>query len=239
MSRAFGPTPVAWIALITVAIAVPAGAAETFTFDDQGPETPPAGFTEAVTGDGGPAIWRIRKAPGEQRGNVLVQTSAEPIDARFPLLINDTLTTADVDLAVRFQVLSGAIDQAAGLVWRYRDPANYYLVRATALEDNVVLYKVENGRRSVVPRLGQGSPSGHKAAVIKGAWNILTVKVRGTRFSVGLNGKALYEVEDATFVTPGKVGLWTKSDSVTMFDDFYVGATTEAGATAGASPPRP
>jgi hypothetical protein len=150
-----------------------------------------------------------------------VQTSAEATDNRFPLLVHDKITAVDVDLSVKFRALRGSVDQAAGLVWRYRDANNYYIVRANALEDNVVLYKVENGRRIDLPLKGKGKTYGAKAPVLK-AWNVLAVGVRGDTFAVSLNGKALYEVVDKTFASAGRIGLWTKADSVTMFDDLSV-----------------
>jgi hypothetical protein len=126
-----------------------------------------------------------------------------------------------VDLSVRFKAMSGAEDQAAGLVWRYRDQDHYYIVRANALEGNVVLYKVENGKRSDLKPKGSGTFAyGKKAPVKSGAWNALRVVARGPLFEVFLNGEKLFEVEDATFTAKGQVGLWTKADSVTRFDDL-------------------
>jgi hypothetical protein len=132
------------------------------------------------------------------------------------------VSAADVDLSVRFRPVSGRVDQAAGLVWRYRDQDNYYIVRANALEDNVVLYKVENGKRTDLPVRGEGRTYGKKAEVPSGQWSSLRVVAHGRLFEVHFNGAKLYEVEDATFSQPGKVGVWTKADSVTQFDDLTV-----------------
>jgi hypothetical protein len=95
-------------------------------------------------------------------------------------------------------------------------------VRANALEANVVLYRVENGKRTDLPVNGSGRTYGKKAPVPKNAWSQLGVTVRGPLFTVSLNGQGLYQVEDATFAGVGKVGLWTKADSVTYFDDFTI-----------------
>jgi hypothetical protein len=132
------------------------------------------------------------------------------------------VTAADVDLSVRFRPVSGRIDRAAGLVWRYRDQDNYYIVRANALEDNVVLYKVENGRRTDLPVKGEGRSYGKKAEVPADRWSTLRVVATGRLFQVYFNGTRLYDVEDSTFTEPGKVGVWTKADSVTQFDDLTV-----------------
>ena len=183
----------------------------------------PAGFTFGLTGRGRAGVWSIRQDDAATgRGNVLAQTDADSTSYRFPIAIFNDVTAADVDLSVRFRPLSGRVDQAAGLVWRYRDADNYYIVRANALESNVVLYKVENGKRTDLPVKGSGRTYGKKAPVAKNAWSVLGVTVRGTLFTVSLNGQGLYAVEDKTFSGAGKVGLWTKADSITHFDDFTI-----------------
>jgi len=205
-----------------VLLPIAAARADTITFDDQTIGTVPAGFTVALTGGGPAPKWEVQKAPEPQGGHVVAQTSADTTGYRFPLLVYDKIKASDLDLSVKFRAMRGTVDQAAGLVWRYRDANNYYIVRANALEDNVVLYKVENGRRIDLPLKGKGKTYGAKAPVPKNVWNTLAVQVRGDTFTVSLNGAALYEVEDRTFPKAGKVGLWTKADSVTMFDDLAV-----------------
>jgi hypothetical protein len=123
---------------------------------------------------------------------------------------------------VKFKPVSGREDQGAGIVWRYRDKDNYYIVRANALENNVVLYKLQKGKRTDLPLKGEGRTYGKKATVPAGTWSTLAVNVRGTLIEVVLNGTKLYEVDDATFPEPGKVGLWTKADSVIRFDDLRI-----------------
>ena len=108
------------------------------------------------------------------------------------------------------------------MVWRYQNEDNYYIVRANALEDNVVLYKVENGKRTDLAVKGEGRTYGKKADVPAGQWSTLRVVATGPRFEVHFNGTKLYEVEDATFKQAGKVGVWTKADSVTQFDDLTI-----------------
>ena len=183
----------------------------------------PSGFAFALTGSGRPGAWSVRRDDASpERGNVLAQTDADATNYRFPLAIVNDVTTGDVDLSVRFRPMTGRVDQAAGLVWRYRDANNYYLVRANALEGNVVLYKVENGKRIDLPLKGSGRTYGKKAQVPKNTWSVLGLTARGPLFTVSLNGQGLYEVQDATFTGAGKVGLWTKADSVTYFDDFTI-----------------
>jgi hypothetical protein len=183
----------------------------------------PAGFSFALTGSGRPGVWIVRKDEAAvDRGNVMAQTDGDRTSYRFPVAVFNDVTARDVDVSVRFRPVSGGVDQAAGLVWRYQDANNYYIVRANALEGNVVLYKVENGKRTDLPLKGSGRTYGKKADVPKNAWSQMGVTVRGVLFTVSLNGQGLYDVEDTTFTTPGKVGVWTKADSVTYFDDLTI-----------------
>jgi hypothetical protein len=181
---------------------------------------PPKGFVFAHTARvGAPGKWVVET---EGSNRFLAQTDAESTRARFPVAVLSDFSAADVDLSVRFRPVSGRVDQAAGLVWRYRDEDNYYIVRANALENNVVLYKVEKGTRTDLPVKGEGRTYGKKATVPANAWSTLRVVVSGPRFVVHFNGMQLFEVEDSTFTRPGTVGVWTKADSVTQFDDLIV-----------------
>ena len=201
--------------------------AQTTTVDFEKDKTggPPTGFSFALTGKGKPGVWVIKtdgSSPGHR--NVLAQTDADPTGYRFPLCIFDGVTAKDVDVTVKFKPVSGKGDQGAGVVWRYKDQDNYYIVRANALEGNVVLYKVENGKRTDLPLKGQGRTYGLKDKVASGQWGTLRVVARGNTFEVYHDGKKLYEVEDNTFADAGKVGLWTKADSIIYFDDLQITA---------------
>lgn len=196
---------------------------QTFGFDDQKPGEAPRGFTCALTGRGKPGVWTLTKdeqAPSPSL--VLEQTDPDATSYRFPHCVVDAVSAKDLELSVRFKPLSGDVDQAAGLVWRYRDADDYYVVRANAREGNVVPYKVEKGRRTDLPLKGEGRTYGKKAEVPAGAWSELKVVAKGSLFEVHLNGQKLFEVEDATFSEAGKVGVWTKADSVTRFDSLKV-----------------
>jgi hypothetical protein len=197
--------------------------AELFDFDSAALQSVPAGWLAAMTHEGGPPRWEVvRDDSARGRGRVLAQLSEDRTAQRFPLAILAAETILNGNVAVRFKTISGRVDQAAGLVWRYRDKDNYYLVRANALENNVVLYKVERGNRVALPPLGKVGQYGERHEVPAGEWHSLGVAFRGTRFRVLFDGLELYEVEDATFSDQGRVGLWTKADSVTYFDDFEV-----------------
>jgi hypothetical protein len=210
-----------FIALCVAGLGVVAHATTRITdFTRDSLDQPPKGFEFGQTARvGKPGKWVIQ-ADGDNK--VLTQTDADSTGARFALAVLSDVNAADVDLSVRFKPVSGRVDQAGGLVWRYRDQDNYYLVRANALEDNVVLYKVQNGRRTDLPLKGEGRTYGKKTDVPNGRWSTLQVIANGPRFEVILNGTKLYEVDDTTFTQPGKVGVWTKADSVTQFDDLTV-----------------
>ncbi len=203
-----------------LALAVANAASRTVDFNQDAIDQPPKGFEFGHTaGVGRPGKWIVQ---AEGSNKFLVQTDADSTRSRFPVAVLSDVSAADVDLSVRFKPVSGRVDQAAGLVWRYQDENNYYIVRANALEDNVVLYKVQNGKRTDLPLKGAGRTYGKKSEVPAGQWSTLRVVANGPSFEVYLNGTKLYEVEDTTFRHAGKVGVWTKADSVTQFDDLTV-----------------
>jgi hypothetical protein len=180
----------------------------------------PKGFDFGHTATvGKPGTWVVQE---EGSNKFLAQTDPDSTRSRFPVAVLSNVTAADVDLSVRFRPISGRVDQAAGLVWRYQNQDNYYIVRANALEDNVVLYKVQGGKRTDLPLKGEGRTYGKKTEVPANQWSTLRVVANRGLFEVYFNGSKLYEVEDATFSQPGKVGVWTKADSVTQFDDLTV-----------------
>lgn len=189
-------------------------------FEQDATGQPPRDFLFGHTAKvGAPGKWVVQ-ADGTNR--CLAQLDADRTGSRFPVAVLDNLAPADVDLSVRFKPISGRVDQAGGLVWRFQDENNYYIVRANALENNVVLYKVQNGKRTDLPLKGEGRTYGKSAKVPSGQWSTLRVAATGPRFEVYFNGSKLYEVEDTTFTQGGKVGVWTKADSVTCFDDLTV-----------------
>src|SRR6266404_1879539 len=175
----------------------------------------PKGFSFALTGQGKPGVWIVRK-DDQAHGNVLVQTDADTTDYRFPVAVYDSVTAKDVDLSVQFKAISGRGDQGAGIVWRYRDQNNYYITRCNALEDNCTIYHVVNGRR--VAFLNQN------VKVASNVWHTLKVAAVGDHFVVTYDAKKVLDAKDGTFKDAGKVGLWTKADSVIAFDDFSVAA---------------
>jgi len=201
-----------------------AASAEVIRFEGGRPGTLPAGWTTAMTHNGEPGDWQIvRDETAPSPPYVLAQVSRGRTAGRFPLAVWNGSTIRDGDVSVAFKTVGGSVDQAAGIVWRYQDQDNYYIARANALENNVVLYKVERGVRSSIPPKGRPSRAyGVKQQIPKGRWNTLRVVFKDSSFQVFLNGAPMFETDDRTFPNPGKTGLWTKADSVTYFDDFSV-----------------
>jgi hypothetical protein len=196
---------------------------QTINFDSAKPGSVPAGWTVTPNPQ-----WEIRKDPSApSQPYVFAQTShdaANGVDGgRCPLAILNEIDVKDGDLSVKVKPVAGKEDRAGGLVFRYRDPDNYYVVRANALENSVVLYKVEDGKRK--PLASRGAPPrsfGVKHPVPLNQWSVLKVQFRGPLFSVYFNHRRLFEVLDSTFRQHGKVGLWTEADGVTYFDDFRI-----------------
>lgn len=207
----------AWhLATLLTGVAATAGEM-TVTFD--GEASLPAGWQTGITGKG-EAKWEVvshDSAPSPPR--VLRQSG----EATFAWAVKTDALIRDGFVEVKFMAVGGKEDQAGGLVFRFRDRNNYYVVRANALENNVVLYKTVDGKRSALQVKGRATGYGVKAAVEKGAWHLLRVEFEGHGFAVLLNGKRLFEAEDDTITDAGAVGVWTKADSVTLFDDFRFG----------------
>ncbi len=194
-----------------------AGKTLTYNFDNEPVGKLPAHFHSARTGNGQEGTWVVMedKTPPSPP-NVLAQTSADRTDYRFPLAVLDEGSFKDLDLSVKFKAVSGKVDQAGGLVFRYQNPNNYYVVRANALEDNYNLYHVIKGRRREF--------AGANVLVTKDQWHTLRVECVGNQMKCYYDGELKITATDNTFKDAGKVGLWTKADSVTHFDDFIVTA---------------
>ncbi len=187
----------------------------TWSFDDDAIGKLPANFTSALTGQGTIGQWEVMKddsAPSPP--NVLAQTSADTTDYRFPLAIAEDTSYKDLALSVKIKTISGRVDQGAGLVFRLRDKDNYYIVRANALEDNFRLYHVVKGRRVQF--------AGANFKVTSNTWHEIKVEARDNEFKCFYDGQLKFTAKDITFKDAGKVGLWTKADSVIHFDDLTV-----------------
>lgn len=184
-----------------------------WNFDRDAEGKPPEGFTSALTGRGTIGQWVVMKdATAPSPPNVLAQTSQDKTDYRFPIAIAEGTSYKDVALSVKFKAVSGRVDQGAGLVFRLKDKDNYYVVRANALEDNFRLYRVVSGRRIQF--------AGANFKVASQEWHEIKVEARAGQFKCYYDGRLKFSAKDTTFQDAGKIGLWTKADSLIYFDDF-------------------
>jgi hypothetical protein len=187
--------------------------AETSGFDKESAGVTPPGWGSGVTGQGA-SRWTVETDPtAPSRPNVLKQSGV----GDFPWAVKHDAKLTDGYVEVKFKALSGKRDQAGGVVWRWKDGNNYYVARANALENNVSLYYTEKGRRNTLKYVD--------APVPLNTWHVLRVEFHGKQIRVLLNGKAYIEMDDARIGGDGLVGVWTKADSVTVFDDFAYGVT--------------
>jgi hypothetical protein len=188
--------------------------AETDNFDKDRPGSVPAGWSCGVTGKGSPR-WSVdadRLAPSAP--NVLRQSG----EGAFPWCVKKAASPADGFVEVKFKPEKGREDQAGGVVWRWKDGDSYYVARGNALENNVSLYYTAGGRRNTIKYVD--------APVPPNVWHTLRVEFAGKRIKVLLDGKPYIEQEDGHIAGAGAVGVWTKADSVTAFDDFAYGAVS-------------
>ena len=189
--------------------------ARTRTFDNDAVNAPPAGFSFGRTGSGPPGRWVVRAETGAPSGaNVLAQLDADDTDNRFPVAVVNEPSLRDVRVSVRCKAVSGRVDQACGLVARYRDENNYFLTRANALENNIRLYTVRDGQRRQI--------ANWSGTVTSNAWHEYRFDLRGDHLEVFWDGRKVIDHHDTTFTDAGRVGVWTKADSVTYFDDLSV-----------------
>lgn len=186
---------------------------ETINFDADAIAVAPAGWVAGVTGRGA-SHWTVEREPtAPSPPNVLKQSAT----GDFPWCVRRGAAIADGYVEVKFMAMAGRQDQAGGVVWRWKDGDNYYVARANALEDNVSLYYTQNGRRITIKYVD--------APVATNQWHTLRVEFTGKQIRVALDGKTYIEVDDGHIAGAGSIGVWTKADSVTLFDDFSFGAT--------------
>ena len=213
---------------LLVVFAISANAAErVFDFNEAALNQPPPGFHGALSGGGKPGDWRILldevppllapltdRAPMVTKRPVLGQLRQDPTDERFPLLVFDGESFSDFTLTTRFKLVGGALEQMAGIAFRMQDEKNFYVIRASALGNNVRFYKVVNGAR--------GSLIGPEVPVAQGVWHELKIRCKGNQIECSYDGKdTIPPLTDNSF-SAGKLAFWTKSDSVSYFVDTKV-----------------
>jgi hypothetical protein len=203
----------AWIACAGFALLGEMAMAETINFDTNSIGAAPQGWSVGVTGRGS-FRWSVEAdASAPSKSNVLKQSGR----GDFPWCVKNEPQIADGYVAVKVKPVSGKEDQAGGVMWRWKDGDNYYVARANALEDNVSLYYTQHGRRITIKYVD--------APVTKDQWHTLRVEFAGKRIRVAFDGKVYIETDDEHIGGAGRVGVWTKADSVTVFDDFSFGGT--------------
>jgi hypothetical protein len=203
--------------LLMTSLAVTALLAQTASFETG---SLPDGWSSGITGSGQSRWNVVRDTSAPSGSHVLLQSG----EATFCWAVDLRARIKDGFVEARIKPESGKEDQAGGLVFRFLDENNYYVVRMNALEGNVVLYKTVNGKRTPLQVRGRMIGYGVDAQVPSGRWNRLRVDFRGSVFRVSFNGEQLFEVEDKTFADSGSVGVWTKADSVTRFDEVSYGS---------------
>jgi hypothetical protein len=187
---------------------LPPGSEQRWNFD----ATPDGGLPEGVEVISG--SWGVQpQADAPSPPKALCQSA----NARWPVVLLSSDVYADLDLRVQFKPISGREDQAGGLVFRAQDGGTYFLTRANALEDNVRLYTMRNDNRHEI--------AGANRPVVSGVWHELAVEVGGDRIRVRYDGEWVIDHRDSTF-SAGRIGLWTKADSVSCFDDVVVTAAS-------------
>jgi hypothetical protein len=200
------------------------GGGGAVNFDKLKPGSFPPYWTATSTGAGDPARWEIvpdKTAPS--RGNVFAEMGV-PRDAESPLAVYDRISCRDGDLSVKFKIVPNTRRmKAAGIVWRFQDPQNYYLLEFGIDERSIVLYRVQNGQRRPVPVLrGRPGDVGVSHELRTGQWYETKVMFRGEHFKVLFDNRELFYADDNSLPMPGKTGLWTHGGTVASFDDYRI-----------------
>jgi len=194
--------------MMVAGLAANVALAESINFDDAEVGKLPANWTGTRTGRG-EAHWTVvADDTAPSKPNVLKQSG----EATYPVCIKERTRVKDGFVKVKFKPVSGKEDQAGGVIWRCQDADNYYIARANAREDNVTIYHTIKGRRVSFKNVNE--------KVASGVWHTLRVDFEGNKFSVTFDGKKVIEASDDSLHDAGKVGVWTKADSMTLFDDF-------------------
>ena len=185
--------------------------ARVWSFEGEAIGSPPAGFEFAVSGKMQPGKWVIAR---EGANSVLAQVDRDRTERRFAMALIKDVVYKDLKMSVRAKPVAGDVEMVAGLVWRYKDSANYYVARWNA--DSVRVDRVVKGERQLL------TPSEIKVALPANQWHTLTVEHRGNDIKVLVDGKGVFAGSDTTYASGGRIGVWTKADSMTYFDDLTV-----------------
>ena len=198
---------------------------DSVNFDAVKPGVAPPNWT-FVSAIGAPrARWEVRYDPSApSRGNVLEQVSGNSRDSESPVAIFDKVVCRDGDLSVKFKIEGHGKSRSAGIVWRYQDPSNYYLLHFSADEKDIALFRVKDGLSLVVPVFAEGKPVGAKVShdIQLGRWYVAKVSFRGAKIRVLFGNRRLFDAEDSSLAGAGKAGVWTHGKTTASFDDFRI-----------------
>lgn len=184
------------------------------TFTKEQVDTLPDRWESAKTGEGEGSVWKVVADPSAPSGSgyVLAQIAEEP-KRFFNLAVVKKSRFLDGEVSIRLKSVKGVIDQGGGVVWRYQDANNYYICRYNPLETNIRVYKVIEGKRTqLATKESLEFPAGE--------WRLLSITQKGNHIQCFLDGEPCLDVEDETIPKLGQVGLWTKADAQTCFDEF-------------------
>src|SRR5258708_11029097 len=187
----------------------------TFNFDTDSLGKPPSRFTLAITGEGSGVRWEVRRdlhAPSPP--NILVQSGKAKPGDNFALALLDGIVLDHGEIAVRFKPLSGEEAESAGIIFRYQDPKNYYVIVANAQEETCSLLRVKNGKRKEI--------DSKDVIITPLVWHDLHVIFANEKYTALIGKELILGGKDSSLQKPGQVGLWTQSDSQAAFDDFRV-----------------
>ena len=210
------------IILLAVSFGVFSRGASVLDFDKVQPGTAPPDWSFATTHRGMPGRWVVQPDAGAPSvPNVFAQLAADRVPIRYALALYDKGYCKNGDLSVEMKIISGKATQTGGLVWRYQDPNNYYLLTISADEDTIAVLKVQDGHPTPIAKLGPGLKAFQVSHKIEPQeWNVLRVDFQATHMTVYFDHRKVMDAEDSTFLTPGKTGLWTRGDTIAYFDNF-------------------
>jgi hypothetical protein len=197
----------------------------TVNFDNLKPGTFPPFWTATATGPAQSSRWEIqRDSTAPSRPNVFAQESGVSSNSEFPMAVFDRVICRDGDLSVKFKIAGGAGRvKTAGIVWRFQDPRNYYVLNFSVDERNIALFRVQNGQLHSIPILhGQRGDAGVSHDLRTGQWYVAKVIFRGNTFRVLFGNRQLFDAWDDSLPAAGKTGLWTRGGTAASFDDFRI-----------------
>ena len=196
---------------------------DNVNFDRVSPGNPPPNWS-FVSRPANPVRWEVRHDPlAPSRGNVLEKVTSGTVDGDNPVAVFDKDICRDGDLSVKFRIDGGGRSRTTGIVWRYIDANNYYLLHFSADQHNIVLFSVRNGKYQPIPLPGAKPGSfGVQHDIRVGQWYVVKVMFRGPQIHVLFGNRRLFEAQDNQLSEPGRMGVWTRGRTTASFDDFRV-----------------